>query len=54
MRKLLIDLTLENLEVLQIGIFGINVELDPSHGNIVIDAVEDLAESSTMIHLCQH
>lgn len=38
-------LTLEYLEVLQVCVLGINVELDPGHRDVEIDAVEDLAES---------
>jgi hypothetical protein len=40
--------TLKDFEVLQIGIFGIDVELDPSHWDVEVDTVEYLAESSTV------
>lgn len=36
--------TLEDFEVLQICIFGVDVELDSSHGDIKVDTIEDLAE----------
>lgn len=39
--------TLEDLEVLQICVFGIDIEFDPGHGNIEIDAVKNLAEGGT-------
>lgn len=41
-------LTLQDLEVLQVGIFGVDVELDTSHWDIKIDAVEDLAQSRSV------
>lgn len=40
-------LTLQDLEVLDVGILGVHVELDASHGDIAEDAVEHLAKSST-------
>jgi hypothetical protein len=43
-------LTLEYLEVLQVRVLGINVELDPRHWDVEIDAVEDLAESGAVFH----
>lgn len=39
-------LTLQDLEVLNVGIFGVHIELDASHGDIAEDAVEHLAKSS--------
>ncbi len=41
--------TLEDLEILQISVFGIDVELDPCHRNIEVDTIKDLAESSTVL-----
>lgn len=38
------QLTLEDLEVLDIGVFRGHVELDAGHGNIAEDAVVNLAE----------
>lgn len=35
---------LKNLEVLDVGVFGVNVELDSGHGYVQEDAIEDLAE----------
>jgi hypothetical protein len=40
---------LEDLEILQISVFGIDVELDPCHRNIEVDTIKDLAESSTVL-----
>ncbi len=40
--------TLEDLEVLDIGIFRVDVELDARHGHVEEDAVVDLAESGTV------
>lgn len=40
-------LTLQDLEVLDVGILGVDVELDTSHGKIAEDAIEYLAESSS-------
>ncbi len=41
--------TLEDLEILQVCVFGIDVALDSVHGDIHIDAVKDLAESGTAL-----
>ena len=41
-------LTLKDLEILQVSVFGIDVELDSSHWNIEIDTIEDLTESRTI------
>lgn len=41
------EAVLEDLEVLQVCVFGIDIEFDSSHGDIEIDTVEDLAESGT-------
>ncbi len=41
-------LTLQHLEILYVGIFRIDVELDPRHEHISEDAVEDLAESGSI------
>ena len=43
-------LTLEDLEVLEVRVFGVHVELDSGHGNVEVDAVEYLAESRTVCH----
>ena len=39
------DRTLEDLEILQVGILGIDVKLHPGHWDIEVDTIEDLAES---------
>jgi hypothetical protein len=39
--------TLKDFEVLKVGIFGVDIKFDSSHRNIKIDAVKDLAESSS-------
>lgn len=44
-------LTLEDLEVLQVCVFGIYIELDASHGNIEVDTVEDLAKRRAVSRL---
>jgi hypothetical protein len=41
-------LTLEDLEVLQVRVLGIDIKLDSGHRNIEIDTVENLAEGRTM------
>lgn len=41
------ELTLQDLEVLYIRVFGVDVELDAGHGHIVKNAIVDLAESSS-------
>lgn len=41
-------LTLQDLEVLDVCIFGVDVKFDSGHGHIEEDAVEDLAESGTV------
>lgn len=38
----------KDFEVLEIGIFGVHVELDAAHGNVQEDAVVDLAEGSAV------
>lgn len=38
------ELTLKNLEVLDVGIFCVDIELDSRHGDVEEDAVENLAE----------
>lgn len=38
---------LEYLEVLQIGVFGVGVEFDPSHRHIIEDTIKDLAKRSS-------
>jgi hypothetical protein len=35
--------TLEDFKILKIRIFGIYIKLDSLHGNIQVDAIEDLA-----------
>lgn len=40
-------LTLQDLEVLNVGIFRIDVKLDARHGNVLKNAVKDLTKSST-------
>lgn len=42
-------LTLEDLEVLEIRVLCVHIELDSRHGNIEVDAVEDLAERRTTL-----
>ena len=37
--------TLEDLEVLEVSVFGIDVELDTRHWDVEVDRVEDLAKS---------
>ena len=37
----------EDLEVLEVGVFGVGVELDARHGDVEEDAVVDLAEGGT-------
>lgn len=37
-----LTLTLQHLEVCNVGIFRVDVKLDPGHGDIQKDAVEDL------------
>jgi len=39
--------TLKDFEVLKVGIFRVDVELDSSHRNIKIDAVKNLTQSSS-------
>lgn len=41
-------LTLQDLEVLYVGIFGVDVELDAGHGNICKDTVEYLTKSGSV------
>lgn len=41
-------LTLQNFEILDIGIFRVHVELHSRHGKIHVDTVEDLAESGAI------
>lgn len=42
------ELTLQDLEVLDVCIFALDVELDTRHGHIEEDAVKDLTESGTI------
>lgn len=42
----------EDLEVLEVGVFGIDVELDTAHWDIEEDAVVDLAEGGAAVD-CQ-
>lgn len=42
-------LTLQDLEVLYVGIFRVHVELDSGHGHVHEDAVVDLAESGSRV-----
>lgn len=42
-------LTLQDLEVLYVGILGVDVELDAVNGHILEDAVVDLAESGSIL-----
>lgn len=37
--------TLEDLEVLEVGVFGVDIELDTRHWDIEVDRIEDLAKS---------
>lgn len=39
--------TLQDLEILNVGIFTVGVELDSGHGHVHVDAVEYLAEGGT-------
>lgn len=39
--------TLEDLEVLEVGVFGVDVELDTRHWDVEVDRVEDLAKSGS-------
>jgi hypothetical protein len=39
---------LEDLEVLDVGVFRVHVELDAAHGNVQVDAVKHLTQSSTV------
>lgn len=41
-------LTLQDLEVLEVCIFGVDVELDAGHWDIKVDAVKDLAKSRSV------
>ncbi len=40
-------LTLQDLEVLDVGILGVDIELDSGHGDIEEDAIVDLAKGSS-------
>lgn len=48
--------TLENLEVLEVGVFCVYVELNARHWNVEVDRIEDLAKSrsATLSVLCLH
>jgi hypothetical protein len=46
--------TLQNFEVLQICIFGVDIEFDSGHGYVEEDAVEYLAESSSVVLLARN
>lgn len=39
--------TLEDLEILEVGVFGVDVELDTRHWDVEVDRIEDLAKSSS-------
>lgn len=39
---------MQDLEILYVGIFGIDVELDARHGHVKKDAVVHLAERGTI------
>lgn len=39
---------MQDLEVLNVGIFSVDVELDARHGHITEDAVVDLAEGGSV------
>ena len=41
--------TLQDLKILQVCVFGIDVKFDSGHWNIEINAVEDLAECRTAL-----
>jgi hypothetical protein len=38
---------LENLEILDVQVFRVHIELDLGHGNVHVNAVEDLAQGGT-------
>ena len=40
---------MQDLKILQVCVFGIDVKLDSGHGDIEVNAVEDLAESRTAL-----
>ncbi len=40
---------MQDLKILQVRVFGIDVELDSGHRDIEVNAVEDLAESRTAL-----
>lgn len=40
-------LTLQDLEILNVGIFGVDIELDTRHGHITKNAIVHLAEGGT-------
>lgn len=40
--------TLEDLEVLEVGVFSVDVELDTRHWDVEVDRVEDLAKSRSV------
>lgn len=39
---------MEDLEVLDVSVFRVHVELDAAHGNVQVDAVKHLTQSSTV------
>ena len=41
--------TLQDFEVLNVGIFGVDVELDARHGHVKEDAVVHLAEGGAIV-----
>lgn len=49
MEDVSIGLTLEDLEVLDVGIFAVHVELYAGHGDIEEDAVVHLAERRAVV-----
>jgi hypothetical protein len=45
---------LQNLEVLEVCVFSVDVELHTSHWDIKVNAIEDLAKSGAVVRLGQH
>lgn len=46
-------LTLQDLEVLYVGVLGVDVELDTGHGQVLENAVVNLAESRAVLSSSQ-
>lgn len=47
---------LQDLEVLDVGVFGVDVEFDARHGDVEVDAVVDLAEGGSgaaLFYFCE-